>query len=72
VVISGLSGGTHLDALYRWLAVAGAVFVAAWANRYLLNRQESSLRAAATGLAAVYFIAAMYLLLFIQIEVGRI
>jgi peptide/nickel transport system permease protein len=72
VVISGLSGAARLDALYRWLAVAGAVFVAAWANRYLFDRQESSLRAAATALTAVYFVAAMYLILFIQAEVTRI
>ena len=72
IVISGLSGAAHLDALYRWLAVAGAVFVAVWANRYLFNRQESSLRAAATALTAVYFIAAMYLVLFIQVEISRI
>lgn len=72
VVISGLSGAARLDALYRWLAVAGAVFIAAWANRYLFNRQESSLRAAATALTAVYFIAAMYLVLFIQVEISRI
>jgi hypothetical protein len=72
IVISGLSGAAHLDVLYRWLAVVGAVFAAAWANRYLFNRQESSLRAAATALTAVYFIAAMYLLLFIQVEISRI
>jgi hypothetical protein len=72
IVISGLSGAAHLDVLYRWLAVVGAVFVASWANRYLFNRQESSLRAAATALTAVYFVAAMYLLLFIQVEISRI
>lgn len=72
IVISGLSGAAHLDALYRWLAVVGAVFVATWANRFLFNRQESSLRAAATALTAVYFIAAMYLVLFIQVEISRI
>jgi hypothetical protein len=72
VVISGLSGAARLDAPYRWLAVAGAVFVAAWANRHLYDRQESPLRAAATALTAVYFIAAMYLILFIQVEITQI
>jgi hypothetical protein len=72
IVISGLTGAAGLDAPYRWLAVAGAIFVAAWANRYLYDRQESPLRAAATALTAVYFIAAMYLVLFIQVEIARI
>jgi peptide/nickel transport system permease protein len=72
VVISGLSGAARLDPLYRWLAVAGAVFVAAWANRYLFVRQESPFRAAATALIGVYFIATMYLILFIQVEITRI
>lgn len=72
VVISGLSGASRLDAPYRWLAIAGAVFVAAWGNRYLYDRQESPLRAAATALTAVYFIATLYLVLFIQVEITQI
>ncbi len=72
VVISGLSGAARLDTPYRWLAVAAAIFAAAWANRYLFNRQESPFRAAATALTAVYFMAAMYLVLFIQVEITQI
>jgi peptide/nickel transport system permease protein len=72
VVISGLTGAARLDAPYRWLVVAGAIFVVAWANRHLYDRQESPLRAAATALTGVYFIATMYLILFIQVEITRI
>lgn len=71
-ILSGLSGATRLDPWYRWMGVAGAVFAAAWADRSLFARQENSLRAAATALTAIYFVAALYLVLFIQVEITRI
>ncbi|HEX6506917.1 MAG TPA: hypothetical protein VF221_04725, partial [Chloroflexota bacterium] len=72
LAVSGLSGIPTLGSFYRWIAVIGGVFVAAWSNRYLLDRQESSLRAAATALAGLYFIFAMDLVLFIQGQITQI
>jgi hypothetical protein len=57
---------------YGWLAVAGACFVSYWVGRFIFGRQESIFRAAAMALVAFYFVAAMYVAVMIQGELGRI
>src|SRR5579871_2279113 len=49
-----------------WLAMAGAVFVAGWSGRHFLMRQESAMRATATALIALYFIAVMYAVMYLE------
>jgi hypothetical protein len=61
-----------LTPLYRWLAVAGGVFVSYWCGRYLLFRQESALRATAMAAIVLYGVTVMYALIYIQNELGRI
>jgi len=55
-----------------WLAVAGGVVVAGWSGRYFLFRQESALRATAMALIALYFVAIMYAVMYIEGQIGRI
>jgi hypothetical protein len=50
---------TPWDAPYGWIAVAGAVFVSAWAGIFLLRHQDSWFRASAMAVIAIYFLAAL-------------
>jgi ABC-type dipeptide/oligopeptide/nickel transport system permease subunit len=61
-----------LEPLYRWLGVAGAVFVGYWIGHHLAREQEPLLRATAMALSALYFIAVMYAALSIQFEMGQV
>jgi hypothetical protein len=63
---------TALGVPYDWLGVAGAVFVSAWSGHYLLGRQESGMRATAMALIALYVVAAMYAVIFIQGQITKI
>jgi peptide/nickel transport system permease protein len=63
---------TALEVPYAWLTVAGAVFVSGWSSRYLLVRQESALRATAMALIGLYFVAAMYAVMYIEGQIGKI
>jgi len=63
---------TTLGVPSAWLAVAGGVVVAGWAGRYFLFRQESALRATAMALIALYFVAIMYAVIYIEGQIGRI
>jgi hypothetical protein len=57
---------------YAWLAVAGAVFVSGWSGRYLFARQEGAMRAMAMAMLALYFVAVMYAVMYIEGQIGRI
>ncbi|MDQ2744607.1 MAG: ABC transporter permease [Chloroflexota bacterium] len=57
---------------YAWVAVAGSAFTSYWTGRFVMARQESSFRAAMMGLVALYFVAAMYAVIFIEAELGHI
>jgi hypothetical protein len=63
---------TALGVPYDWLAVAGAMFVSAWSGHYLLGRQESGLRATAMALIALFVVAAMYAVTFIQGQITKV
>jgi len=63
---------TTLGVPSAWLAVAGGVLVAAWSGRHFLFRQESALRATAMALIALYFVAIMYAVIYIEGQIGKI
>lgn len=63
---------TAFNPPYGWLAVAGGIVAAAWSSRYLFWRQESAMRATAMALVALYVVAVLYSLLFVQSQITRI
>jgi hypothetical protein len=63
---------TALGVPNAWLTVVGAVFVSGWSGEYLLARQESALRATAMALIGLYFVAAMYAVMYIEGQIVKI
>jgi peptide/nickel transport system permease protein len=66
IMISGLGSPEN------WAAVAGAIAVTGWAGLFLFRRVEPLFRAAAMSFTAVYVMAVMYAVNFIQGEITRI
>jgi peptide/nickel transport system permease protein len=65
-VISGLGSPQN------WVAVATSIVVSAWTGFFLVRRFEPVFRAASAAFAALYVVAVMYAVIFIQSELTRI
>ncbi|HZS93294.1 MAG TPA: ABC transporter permease [Chloroflexota bacterium] len=74
IFISGLGAPTGWfgERLAAILAVAGGVFVAGWAGRYLWPRQETIFRAVLMAFASVYVVGILAALIYIQGQIQQV